>query len=86
MSTAPTTPLPAATPSPKVNAFLLIANAALAELDKIPVTGVVASEVAAQGAQIVALVQIYQAAAAGVKATTGQGIDLTKIPLESPVA
>lgn len=66
---------------------LMIINAALAGIGKLPVLGpVIQGTITVNAAMALAFVSIIQTAQAAVKATTGQAIDLTKIPLETPVA
>lgn len=80
------TPISAPATPGKVNNALLIANAALAEMEAFPVLGPNVQLAAAQIAQITAVIQIYQAAVALVKAQSGQAINLALIPLEQPVS
>ena len=80
-----TTPVPVPASAGKVNNFLLIGNAVLEELEKIPVAGLFAAEAAPQVAQVAYLIQIYQAAVAAVKAQSGQGINLALLHTEAPV-
>jgi len=66
---------------------LVILNAALAGLAKVgPISAIVSGVVTPQVQMALAFVSIIQAAQAAVIATTGQPIDLTKIPLETPVS
>lgn len=69
-----------------IQGFLLILNAALAGLAKVgPISAVVNGIVSPEIAQAVAFLSIIQTAQAAVVASSGQPIDLTRIPLESPV-
>lgn len=84
MSTPVIPPLP--TTNANVNGFLLIANAALAELEQLgPITAVVGKEITAQAAQAIAIYNIFHSAFSVVKSSTGTPIDLTKLGQETPV-
>lgn len=73
---ATTTPTPHAV---SVTNILAIIQLVLSALSKVPVIGTVSADVSI-------LLQILQNAMAAYHSATGSPLDLTKIPLESPVA
>lgn len=79
-------PIPIVTGNASVNGFLLIANAALSELEKIgPINAVLGATITAETAQAVAIYNIFHAAFSVVKQSSGQPIDLTRLGQETTV-
>ena len=79
-------PASASPASAGFNEALLIINAALAGIGKLPLLGpTVEGTISADAKMALAFVSIIQTAQNAVKATTGKPIDLTLIPFETKV-
>jgi len=86
MSSAPAAPAPQSAQAGFQEAMLIL-NMALAGIAKLPVIGpAVQGTISADVTMALAFVSIIQTAQAAVKATSGQAIDLTRIPFENPVS
>ena len=83
MSASPSVIPPIPTSNVNVNGFLLIANAALAELERLgPINAVVGAQITAEASQAIAVYNIFHSAFSMVKQSSGQPIDLTKLGQE----